>query len=125
VRDEAPGAPVIELEIELDLELDAAELTAAELIRGRVTAELARAAAEPDYRPLVPQSPEERLLNGPRAPREAPDCSTAVARALSAFAAGRFVLIVDGKQVHSADTVLRLTSASEVTFLRLLPLRGG
>jgi hypothetical protein len=121
VRDEAPGAPDVEVEIDLE----SADLTVAELIRGRVTAELARGASPVGYRPLVEQSGEERLLNGPRPPRETPDLEHSVARALSAFQAGRFVLLVDGRQVESAEEVVRLTPSSEVTFLRLLPLRGG
>lgn len=121
VRDEALGAPAFEFEIVLD----AAELTVAELIAGRVTAELVRSAADPGYRPLVDQSADERLLNGPRPSRVAPDRELAVARALSAFEAGRFVMLVDGRQVESADDVVSLTPSSEVRFVRLLPLRGG
>lgn len=123
VQDKAPGAT--DFEFELELNLDAADLTAAELIRGRVTTEVARTAADPDYRPLVEQSAEERRLNGPRPKRAAPDLERAVASALSAFEVGRFVLLVDGRQVQSADEVLRLTPSSQVMFLRLLPLRGG
>jgi hypothetical protein len=121
VRDAAPGAPDIELEIELDT----ADLTVAELIRGRVTSELVRHAADPGYRPLVEQSPEELQLNGPRPSLATPDLERAVGRALSAFEAQRFLLLVDGHQLTSADEVVRLTPASDVTFLRLLPLRGG
>jgi hypothetical protein len=121
LRDEAPGAPGFELEVELD----SAALTVAELIRGRVTAELARSGLDPGYRPLVEQSAEERQLNGPRPQPAAPDLETAVARGLSAFEAGRFVLLVDGRQLTSADEVVTLTTSSEVTFLRLTPLRGG
>jgi hypothetical protein len=127
VRDQAPGAPDLELELalELELELDAAELTVAELIRGRVTMELARAAADPGYRPLVEQSADELLLNGPRPDRAAPSPDVAVVRALEAFARGRFMVLVDGRQASSAGEVLRLEPDSQVVFLRLLPLRGG
>lgn len=121
VRDAAPGAPGYEFEIELS----SAVLTASELIRGRVIAELARTAGERHLRPLVEQSPEERSLNGPRPGPRAPDPEQAVGRALAAFEAGRYVVLVDGRQVQSADELVRLTPDSEVTFVRLVPLRGG
>lgn len=121
MRDAAPGAP----DNEFDLELNSAVLSVAEVIRGRVTAELARGAGAMNLRPLVEPSADERLLNGPRRGREAPDLEREVARALSAFRAGRYVVLVDGRQVESADELVTLTPDSEVTFVRLVPLRGG
>ena len=121
IRDEVPGAP----DIELDLELDSAELSVRELIRGRVTAEIALTGTVPGHRPLVPQSRDEHVLNGPRPAPAPPVLDEAVAQALSAFARGRFLLIVDGRQLDSADTTVRLTPDSEVRFLHLVPLRGG
>lgn len=121
VRDRAPGAPDFEIEIELE----APELTLGELIGGRVSAELMRASTEPGYRPIVEQPAEELRLNGPRPTRERPELEDAIVRALRAFEAGRFMVLIDGRQVMSTAEVVALTPVSEVIFLRLVPLRGG
>ncbi len=121
VRAQAPGAPDFELEIEFE----APELTVGELIRGRVTAEVIRAATEPGYRPLVEQSADELRLNGPRPEHPALELEEAINRAVRAFEVGRFMVLIDGRQVTSAEEVVTLMPASEVIFLRLLPLRGG
>jgi hypothetical protein len=119
VRDEAPGAVGIDLEIEVEL----GEIPAAELIRGRVIAELIRTGSVV-ARPLVPLSEDELALNGPRHRREL-DVDREVARALKAFERGRFMLLVDGRQILGVDDVVTLSAASAVTFVRLVPLRGG
>ena len=46
-------------------------------------------------------------------------------RALDAFAAGAFLLLVDDRQVESAEEPVRLSDGTVVTFLRLTPLVGG
>lgn len=45
--------------------------------------------------------------------------------ALEGFARNAFFLIVDGRQVVGLDVVIPLRPTSQVTFVRLLPLRGG
>ena len=120
VRDQAPGAPDFELEIELD----SVEVTAAELIRGRVTAELARIGGSVP-RPIVPASEAEQALNGPRKEGRRLDVAQETERALRAFKKGRFVVVVDGRQVNEADDKVTLTPDSTVTFVRLVPVRGG
>jgi hypothetical protein len=122
VRDETPGDGVVEL----DLELDGATFTAAELIRGRVAAELMRRGTEP-IRPLVEPTTTEFALNGPRrpAPGTPGDIEHETVRALEAFRQGRFVLLVDRRQVLDPEERIVLTPASQVTFLRLVPLQGG
>jgi hypothetical protein len=121
VRDEAPGAETVEFA--LDLGATTAELTVGELIRGRVTAELTRS-EPPPRRPLLERSPAEAELNGPRPPA-APDLEHEIARALDAFRRGRFVLLAGGTQLHGLDDVVTLAPGEPVTFLRLVPLRGG
>lgn len=122
VRDETPGDGVVEL----DLDLSGATFTAAELIRGRVAAELMQRGAEP-IRPLVAPTAAERTLNGPRRPPPGTpsDVEHETARALEAFHRGRFVLLVDRRQVLDPEERIELTPASQVTFLRLVPLQGG
>jgi hypothetical protein len=119
VRDRIPGGDTIEL----DVDLDAGRLSAAELIRGRVAAELARRGGE-TVRPLVETTAEEFALNGAR-PDGAPNPERETARALDAFRRGRFVLLVDGRHVVHEDDVVTLTPDTDVTFLRLVPLQGG
>jgi hypothetical protein len=122
VRDEAPGDSVVEL----DLDLHGATFTAAELIRGRVAAELIRRGTEP-IRPLVQPTAAELALNGPRRPSPgAPsDVEHETARAIEALRRGRFVLMVDRRQVLDPEERIELTPATQVTFLRLVPLQGG
>ncbi len=121
VRDRAQGARDFELEIDLE----EAQLTVGQLIGGRVTAELMRTAEEPGYRPLVEQSADETRLNGPRPAPSRPELQDAIGGAVRAFEAGRYIVLVDGRQAMSAEDVVTLTPSSEVTFLRLTPLRGG
>ncbi len=120
VRDQAPGAPDFELEIELD----SAQVTAAELIRGRVIAEIARAGGTVP-RPIVATSELEESINGPRDNRQLLDPETETERALKAFHTGRFVLLVDGRQIEHADETFILAADTQINFLRLVPLRGG
>jgi len=122
VRDEAPGDDVVEL----DLALDGATFTAAELIRGRVAAELMRRGTEP-IQPLVQPTTAELALNGPRRPPPGTpsDVEHETARALDAFRRGRFVLMVDRRQVLDPEEQIELSPTSQVTFLRMVPLQGG
>lgn len=49
----------------------------------------------------------------------------AVRRALDAFMKMGFVVIADGRQMSGLDEVVRLTPATSVRFIKLLPLKGG
>jgi hypothetical protein len=118
VRDRLPGGAAIEL----DLDLAASELTAAELIGGRVRATLA-GRADACAQPLVETTAEERALNG--GPGGPPDHARETARALEAFRRGRFVLLVDGRHLLREDERVTVGPDTDVTFLRLVPLRGG
>jgi hypothetical protein len=120
VRDEAPGARVFEL----DIELDSVHVTAADLIRGRVIAELTRVGGVVP-RPLVAMSVDEVALNGPRNGGAKLDVEREVARALAAFERGRFMLLVGGRQLQHADEPVGVSADTAITFLRLVSLRGG
>jgi hypothetical protein len=120
VRDEAPGGPAFDI----DIELESVEVTAAELIRGRVVAELSRIRGVLP-RPLVAMSREELALNGPRRPADRLDVDHEVSRALTAFEQGRFVLLVGGRQLERIDEPVAVSAQTPVTFIRLVPLRGG
>jgi hypothetical protein len=47
------------------------------------------------------------------------------ALALDGFVRNAFFLVVDGRQATDLDEVIPLRLTSDVTFVRLLPLRGG
>jgi hypothetical protein len=49
----------------------------------------------------------------------------AIETALRAFSANRFFLLVDRRQITDLDAPFPLTPASNVVFLRLMPLKGG
>ena len=49
----------------------------------------------------------------------------AIETALRAFAANRFFLLVDRRQIVDLDAPFPLTPKSTVVFLRLTPLKGG
>ena len=48
-----------------------------------------------------------------------------VAKALRAFEAGTYVILVDGRRVERLDEVVPFSPGTKVTFLRLMPLVGG
>ena len=125
IRDEALSRAQ---SVDMLLRLAAAELTAAELIAERVRAECDRRltdAAGALAAPLVTPTAEEQALNASDERRPAEETETQVARALDAFAAGAFLLLVDDRQVESAEEPVRLSDGTVVTFLRLTPLVGG
>jgi hypothetical protein len=126
ILDEAPGAAPAR--VAFTLALSTATLRAADLIRQRVEAEVAAYNAQRGevFTGLVQPEGAERLLNGYRMRKvRQVDSAAQVQRALEAFAHNGFILLVDDRQVESLDEQLTLTSASHVTFLRLLPLVGG
>lgn len=53
------------------------------------------------------------------------DSEAEVHKALRAFAAGSYIILVNGQQVEHLDEELSFSSNTKVTFLRLMPLVGG
>lgn len=122
----------------LPLRLASERVTGREIIERRVRAEIAHLRAEQadrgravaSYLVAYRRSPVERLLNGARRQSELPrglawDETAEVERAIAAFAAGRYLLFVDDRQIDDLETPLTLSPDSEATFLRLTPLIGG
>jgi hypothetical protein len=120
VRDRAPGTPDFELEIELE----SVEVTAAEVISSRAVAELGGIGGTVP-RPIVAISELELTLNGARDNARELDAEREVARRMTAFERGRFVLVVAGRQIQRADETMTLTPETPVTFVHLVPLRDG
>jgi hypothetical protein len=133
-----PGA---ERELRHRLELPSERLTARDLIRCRIEADVAihnavesaRVDAEIAARDqwLVMPGPVERALNGPRGAygpgrgHKAIASEPLIAVALEAFTRNGFFMIFDGRQVTDLDEVLTFEQDGAVTFLRLVPLVGG
>jgi hypothetical protein len=53
------------------------------------------------------------------------DVEEAVGRALAGFAKNGFVLIADGRQLSDLDETIAILPETNVTFIRLIPLKGG
>ena len=124
--DQVPGIGAIEGP---RLTFDARAVSAREIVRARVAAEVERYNNADDPPPLVgwvtPAEPE-RALTGPRRERRRPlDAEHQIEVALEALRKRRVVLLFNGIQVEDIDAPLMLTPVSEALFLRLVPLAGG
>jgi len=124
--DQVPGLGTVEGP---QLPFEAHEVSAREIVRARVAAEVERYNNAEDPPPLAgwvtPPEPE-RTLNGPRRERRRPlDTERQIEVALEALRKRRVVLLFNGVQVEDIDAPLLLTPISEAYFLRLVPLAGG
>ncbi|HEY2137540.1 MAG TPA: hypothetical protein VGH49_16750 [Xanthobacteraceae bacterium] len=146
-----PGA---ERELRHRLALPVERMTARDLIRCRIDAEVAihnaverarhegqiaahDAARDAPSEWLVTPGALERSLNGPRGAYgpwpgvKTPESMTLleseplIAVALEAFARNGFFMIFDGRQIVDLDEVLTIAHDSVLIFLRLVPLVGG
>ena len=125
IYDEIPGT---ERRARVTLRLASERITAREVIRQRVEAEVAAFNATKDdvFQGLIQPSESERLLNGFKLRKRRPlDVEQQVAVALEAFEKNGFLLLFDDRQVEDLDEVVTVTPESSATFLRLVPLVGG
>ena len=128
VRDETTAGDLVG---DFELQLTAATLTAAELIRERVHQEVRRynahaATGEHRFLGLIQPDDTERELDGTSRRRaRLIDADRQTAVALDAFERGQVLLLVDDRQVTEADESMTLRAQSSVVFLRLVPLVGG
>ena len=123
--DQVPGIGAIEGP---QLTFEARAVSAREIVRARVAAEVERHndADEPRLIGWATPAEPERTLNGPRRERRRPlDVEHQIEVALEALRKRRVVLLFNGVQVEDMDTPLMLTPVSEALFLRLVPLAGG
>jgi hypothetical protein len=111
------------------LSFPAREVTARDIVRARVQAEVERynkADAPSGFVGLVTPSEQECALNGPRRERRPPlDAERQIEVALEALRKRRVILLFNGIQVEDIDAPLVITPVSEARFLRLVPLAGG
>jgi hypothetical protein len=127
VRDETTSGKALAT---LDLQLEAEQVTVAELIRARVHQEVrahnADRAAAPRFNGLVQPERTERELNARGGGTVKPvDAEKQTEVALHAFGRGQILLLVDDRQVEELDQQVTLRPDSTVTFLKLVPLVGG
>ena len=124
--DQVPGIGTVEGP---QLTFEAREVSAREIVRARVAAEVEHyndADAPPHLVGWVTPAEPERALNGPRRERRRPlDTERQIEVALEALRKKRVVLLFNGVQVEDIDAPLLLTPVSEAYFLRLVPLAGG
>jgi hypothetical protein len=103
-------------------------ITVRELVRLRVREEVARFNAAPSssFHGLV--RPDDSDADGSgfrlRAPRRL-DWETQADVACRSFERNGFFVLVADRQVESLDEVVDLTAASDVAFVKLVPLVGG
>jgi hypothetical protein len=124
--DQVPGIGTIEGP---RLTFEARAVSAREIVRARVAAEVERHNSADGPPRLVgwatPAEPE-RTLNGPRRERRRPlDTERQIDVALEALRKRLVILLFNGVQVEDIDAPLMLTPVSEAYFLRLVPLAGG
>jgi hypothetical protein len=126
--DEAPGQgrrPVVGLRV-VSRQISAADLICrwvdlalAQRTEGKAVDTAARH-VHPDEVALHPGQQARRRL--PPAP---PTPEAAHAKAIAAFRSGKILLLVDDRQIEDIEALIGLTDATEITFLRLVPLVGG
>jgi hypothetical protein len=99
-----------------------------ELIQERVFQEVeAYNNRQPEvFRMLVQPNETEQTLNGFKFSRPRPiDPEAQFKKAMDAFEANGFVVLVDDLQIEHLDAEISLRPETRVTFLKLLPLVGG
>ena len=123
--DQVPGASSVHGP---ELSFKAPTVTARDIVRARVEAEVERYNSDEERRPfvaLVAPADVERALNGPPRQRRPIDAQRQIEVALEAIRKGRVILMFNGAQVEDIDAPLLITPVSEARFLKLVPLVGG
>lgn len=125
IWDETPGQGKREA---AELRLASERITAGELIRRRVEAEVAAWNAKTGeiFQGLIQPNESERVLNGYRLKkRRKLDPENQAKVALEAFRKNAFILLFDDRQIEDPHEYITITPTSEAVFLKLVPLVGG
>lgn len=124
--DQVPGFGTVEGP---QLAFEARRVSAREIVRARVAAEVAQYNSADGLPPVagwMATAEPERRLNGARRERRRPlDTERQIEVALEAIRKRRVILMFNGVQVEDIDAPLLLTPVSVARFLRLVPLAGG
>ena len=113
---------------EMDLSFLADTITVEDLIRQRVTQEVARYNARPAgaFNGLVQPTDSETTPKGYRLTSHRPiDTEQQIQVALRAFQENGFFIIVDDRQLENLDDVIPVHDDLQVIFMKLMPLVGG
>ena len=120
----APSRLVLEYPLEETMDI-------AELIRLKVEEEARRLAAmqtmaqRPAETRLGPEYQDLSVLAASVPEPQPLDLEAEVQKAQQAFAAGKFLILVDGRRYARLDERVTLMPQSAVKFVRLMPLTGG
>jgi hypothetical protein len=117
ICDETFGGTESGRRVEHQLEIDLAEISAADLIRLRVEREFEARAAPAAIMPADLKAVVDHL---PRAPLE-----KALAEARRGLETNAFFLIVNGRQIRELSEIVALDNVNSATFLKLVSLKGG
>jgi hypothetical protein len=130
------GSPLRRVGVHLQLASE--RVSAREIIRSRVAAEVEELNRKRDaewpmrigsYIVGHGEGSHEAMLNS--APSMAPhrarrlDIEAETERAILAFNRHRFIMLLDDRQIDDLDEIIGLRPASEVVFVHLTPLKGG
>jgi hypothetical protein len=116
----------------IDLRLASERVSAREIIRSRVVAEveeinLRKQMSGRSY--IITRASWERELNVTGADRQGKaasmDVEAEIEHAVAAFSRRQFIMLLDDRQIDDLDQMVGLRPDSEVVFVHLLPLRGG
>ena len=124
IRDQSTGhGPPHELVLELLTE----RITVRELIRSRVYQEVQDYnRRQPEvFQGLIAPTDAERTLNGFRLKPRQIDWKKQFDKALEAFETGKFLILVNERQVEGLDEEILIQPGTDVSFLRLTMLTGG
>ena len=130
IRDETPSGTSLH---ELSLDFLSERITVRELIRERVhheVKEFYRRQDDPIFRGLVQPKGAEPVLQG-RQPEyrlkqhRTIDWEEQFTHAIDGFSKNSFFVLIDDKQAESLDQEFVIGPATEVTFVKLVPLVGG
>ena len=130
IRDESASGKVYS---ELPLEFPSERITVRELIRERVYQEVQdfnRQDQEQVFRGFIQPNDTERTLNGDRPEYRLKkhrqlDWKEQFEKATTAFDQNGFIILIDNQQAESLDQEFSVTSASEISFVKLTLLVGG
>ena len=111
------------------LQFASERISARELIRSRVLAEVAKFNAKSNetlFHGLVAPTDAEQELNGYRLRKSRKlDPEVQAKKAVESFSSGGFLLLVDEQQVDDLNDELQLHAHSKVSFVKLVQLVGG
>jgi len=138
VVDEHFGTSAPVRRVGADLRLASERVSAREIIRSRVVAEVEelnqqkQRHAEGHARTrsfIVDQDSSETKLNSVsslgRRKTKLLDVEMETDRAITAFTRRRFIMLLDDRQIDDLDEAVGLRPESEIVFVHLMPLKGG